>query len=165
MVHGVDQLLHLSLTSLELVVSLVQLGLQVLHIALCGGQLVLSVLQPCTSGVKEVGLDIAAAISPHQLIVQLLVAHLQAAVLLKELAVALSDALDEAVLLLHLVVVRLQAHTLVLTNGSDLPEQGTHVTGVACGERPPRVVGRVRGVASGGQTLTPRRVALIPYGK
>jgi 2-polyprenyl-3-methyl-5-hydroxy-6-metoxy-1,4-benzoquinol methylase len=43
-----------------------QLGLEVVDIALGGGQLILSILQ---SGVGVVGLEITAAISPHQLIV------------------------------------------------------------------------------------------------
>jgi hypothetical protein len=43
----------------------VQLGLEVVDIVLCDGQLILSVLQPCTSVVKEVGLEITTVISSH----------------------------------------------------------------------------------------------------
>jgi hypothetical protein len=39
------------------------------------------------------------------------------------------------------------------------------VLGVACRERPPRVVSRTLRVANGGQTLTPRCVALILDGE
>jgi hypothetical protein len=52
--------------------------------------------------VEVVSLDITAAISPHQLIVQLLDAHLKAGVLLKKLSVALLNVLDGTVLGLHL---------------------------------------------------------------
>jgi hypothetical protein len=52
--------------------------------------------------VEVVGLEITAAISPHQLIVQLLDAHLKAGVLLKKLSVALLNVLDGTVLGLHL---------------------------------------------------------------
>jgi hypothetical protein len=52
--------------------------------------------------VEVVGLDIMAAISPHQLIVQLLDAHLKAGVLLKKLSVALLNVLDGTVLGLNL---------------------------------------------------------------
>jgi hypothetical protein len=62
------QLCSISLTRLELL-PLVQLGLEVVDIVLRDGQLILSVLQPCTSVIKEVGLETAAVISPHQLIV------------------------------------------------------------------------------------------------
>jgi hypothetical protein len=39
------------------------------------------------------------------------------------------------------------------------------VLGVACRERPPRVVSRTFGVTNGGQALTPRCVALILDGE
>jgi hypothetical protein len=65
-------------------------------------------MQPCMTVVKEVGLEIMVAISPHQLIVQLLDTCLKAVVLLKELSVALLDVFDEVVLGRHLVVVLLQ---------------------------------------------------------
>jgi hypothetical protein len=63
-----DHILQLrgpSSTRLELLISLVLLGLKVVNIALGGGQLVLSVLQPGAGIVKEVGLDVTAVISPH----------------------------------------------------------------------------------------------------
>jgi hypothetical protein len=53
----------------------VQLGLEVVDVVLRDGQLVLSMLQPCMSVVKEVGLEITTVISPHQLDVQLLVCY------------------------------------------------------------------------------------------
>jgi hypothetical protein len=56
-----------------------------------------------------VGLEIKAAVSPHQLVVQLLDMFLKAVFLLTELSVALLDVFDEAVLGRHLVVVLLQA--------------------------------------------------------
>jgi hypothetical protein len=58
------QLCGLSLTHLELLVSLVQLGLKVVDVVLGGGQLVLSVLQPSVSVIEEVSLEVTAAISP-----------------------------------------------------------------------------------------------------
>jgi hypothetical protein len=62
----------------------------VVDIALASSQLILSVLQSGAGVVEVVGLEVTTAISPHQLIVQLLDACLKAAVLLKELLVALS---------------------------------------------------------------------------
>jgi hypothetical protein len=59
------QLCRLSLTRLKLLVSLVQLGLEVVDKALRSGQLVLSVLQPGAGVVKEVRLDIATVIGPR----------------------------------------------------------------------------------------------------
>jgi hypothetical protein len=47
----------------------------------------------------------------------------------------------------------------------DLLKQGAHVLGVACRERPTRMVGRKLGVTDGGHTLTPHCVALVPNGK
>jgi hypothetical protein len=99
----------LSLTRLELLVPLVQLVLEVVDIVQGGSQLVLSVLQPCTSVIKEVGLDVTTMVCPHQLIVQLLDTRLKVVVLLEELSVVLLDVFDEAVLGKHLVVVLLQA--------------------------------------------------------
>jgi hypothetical protein len=61
------------------------------------------VLQSGTGVVEVISLEVAAAISPHQLITQLLDAHLQAGVLLQKLSVALLDVLDDAVLGLHLI--------------------------------------------------------------
>jgi hypothetical protein len=66
------QLCRLSLTHLELLASLVQLGLEVMDIALNSGQLILSILQPGVGVIEEARLDVAAATGPHQLIVQLL---------------------------------------------------------------------------------------------
>jgi hypothetical protein len=40
-------------------------------------------------------------------------------------------------------------------------KQGAHVLGVACRERPTRVVGRKLGVANDDHTLTSHRVALV----
>jgi hypothetical protein len=102
------QLSSLSLTRLELLVSLMQLGLEVVDIALSSGQLILSVLQPGVGIIKGVRLDVAATVGPHQLIIQFHDTCLQAVVLLKKLLVALPDVLDEAVLGRHLMVVLLQ---------------------------------------------------------
>jgi hypothetical protein len=101
------QLCGLSLTCLELLVSLVQLGLEMVDVALGGGQLVLSVLQSGAGVVKEVGLDVTVLISPHQLIVQLLDKRLKAGVLLEKLSVALLNVHDDAFLGLHLASVLL----------------------------------------------------------
>jgi 2-polyprenyl-3-methyl-5-hydroxy-6-metoxy-1,4-benzoquinol methylase len=62
------QLYGLSLTRLELLISLVQLGLEVVDVALGGGQLVLSVLQSGAGIIKEDSLEVMVAISPHQLL-------------------------------------------------------------------------------------------------
>jgi hypothetical protein len=59
------------------------------NIALGGGQLILSVLQLGVGVVKEVGLEVRIAISPHQLIVQLLDTRLKVGALLKKLPVTL----------------------------------------------------------------------------
>jgi hypothetical protein len=109
MLDRVLQLSGLSLTHLELLVSLVQLGLEVVDVALSSDQHVLGVLQPGASVVKEVRLHIVAVLGPHQLIIQLLDTRFQAVVLLKKLVVTLLDVFDEAVLGRHLVVVLLQA--------------------------------------------------------
>jgi hypothetical protein len=63
------QLYSVGLTYLELLVSLLQLGLEVVDVALGGGQLVLSVLQSGAGIIKEVNLEVTAAISPHQLVI------------------------------------------------------------------------------------------------
>jgi hypothetical protein len=86
----------------------VQLGLEVVDVALGGGQLVLRVLQSSVGVVEVVGLKVTAMISPHQLIVQLLDVHLRVGVLLKKLSLALLNVLDGAVLGLHLVGALLQ---------------------------------------------------------
>jgi hypothetical protein len=69
--HLVLQVCCLSLTCLYLLVPLVQLGLEVVDVALGSNQLILSVLQSSTGVIEVVSLEIAAAISPHQLITQL----------------------------------------------------------------------------------------------
>jgi hypothetical protein len=102
------QLHGLSLTCLKLLIPLVQLSLEVLDIVLGDAQLVLSVLHLCMGVINEVGLDITTTVHPHQLIVQLLDAHLKVVVLL-ELLVSLLDVVDEAVVGHHLAVVLLQA--------------------------------------------------------
>jgi hypothetical protein len=47
----------------------VQLVLEVVDIVLGDGQLILGVLQLCMGVIKEVSLDIMAAVCPHQLII------------------------------------------------------------------------------------------------
>jgi hypothetical protein len=66
------QLGGLSLTCLELHVSLMQLGLEVEEVALYSDQLTLDVLQPVAGIVEEVQLHVAAMVGPHQLIIQTL---------------------------------------------------------------------------------------------
>jgi hypothetical protein len=75
--------------------------------------------------------------------------------LLKELFVALLDVLEEMVLGLHVVSILLQAEVLVSASCSVLLKQGARVLGVACQERPTRVVGRKLGVTNGSYVLTP----------
>jgi hypothetical protein len=87
----------------------VQLGLEVVGIALGGGQLVLRVLQSGVGVIEVIGLEVTAAINPHQLIVQLLDMHLKAGILLEKLSVALLNVLNGAVLGLHLAGALLQA--------------------------------------------------------
>jgi hypothetical protein len=108
MLDRVVQLDGLSLTRLELLVSLVQLGLEVVDVALSSDQLVLGVLQPGMGVVEEVRLHVAVPIGPHQLIIQFLDAHFHAVVLLEKVAVTLLDIVDEAILGRHLVVILLQ---------------------------------------------------------
>jgi hypothetical protein len=143
----------------------VQLGLEVVDVALGSGQLILSVLQLGAVVAEVVGLKVTAAISPHQLITQLPDSRLKAGVLLKELSVALLNVLDGAVLGLHLAGALLQAEEQVSAHRCDLLKQGVHVLGVACRERPTRVVGRELGVANGGYALTLHRDALILNGE
>jgi hypothetical protein len=81
----------------------VQLGLEVVNVTLGSNQLVLSVLQSGAGVVEVVSLEVAAVISPHQLITQLPDTRLQAGILLQELSVALLDVLDDAVLGPHLI--------------------------------------------------------------
>jgi hypothetical protein len=65
------------------------------------------VLQSGAGVVKVVGLEVTAAISPHQLVVQLLDARLKVGILLKEFSAALLNVLDYTVLDLHLAGVLL----------------------------------------------------------
>jgi hypothetical protein len=109
MLDRVLQLSGLSMTHLELLVSLVHLSLEVVDVALSSDQLVLGVLQPGAGVVEEVPPHIALVVGRHQLIVQLIDVCFQAVVLLKKLAVSLLDALNEAVLDRQLMVVLLQA--------------------------------------------------------
>jgi hypothetical protein len=85
------------------------------------------VLQSGAGVVEVVGLEVMAAISPHQLIIQLLDARLKAGVLLKKLSVALLNVLDAAVLDLHLAGVLLQTEAQVSAHCCDLLKQGGHV--------------------------------------
>jgi hypothetical protein len=87
-------LYSLGLTRLELLISLVQLSLEVVDVALGGCQLILSVLQLGVDVIEVISLEVTAAISPHQIIIQFLDADLKASVLLKELSVALLNVLD-----------------------------------------------------------------------
>jgi hypothetical protein len=159
------QLYGLSLTRLEPLVSLVQLGHEVMDITLGGGQLILTMLQLGVGVVKEVGLEVTAAISPHQLIIQFLNTHLKADVLLEKISVALLNVLDGTVLGHHLAGVLFQAEALVSKRRHDLLKQGAHVLGVACHERPTRMVGRKLRVTNGSHALTPHYVALILNGE
>jgi hypothetical protein len=159
------QLYSLGLTRLELLISLVELGLEVVDVALGGVQLILSVLQSGMGIIKVVGLEVTTVISPHQLIIQLLDTRLKAGILLEKLSVALLNVLDGAVLGLHLAGILLQAEAQVSTNHSDLLQQGAHMLEVACHERPTCVVGRKLRVTNGGHALTPHRAALIPNGE
>jgi hypothetical protein len=56
---------NLSLTHRQLLVSLVQLGLEVVDVALGSSQLILSVLQSGAGVIEVVGLEVVAAISAH----------------------------------------------------------------------------------------------------
>jgi hypothetical protein len=143
----------------------VQLGLEVVDVALGSNQLVLGVLQSGTVVIEVVSLAIVAAISPHQLLAQLPDAHLQAGVPLQKLSVALLDVLDDTVVGLHLIGALLQTEAQVSARRCDLLKQGAHVLGVACGKRPTHMVGQKLGVTDGGHALTPHRIALIPNGE
>jgi hypothetical protein len=142
----------------------VQLGLEV-DVALGGGQLILSVLQLGAGVIKEVGLEVTAMISPHQLIVQLLETCLKAGIFLKKLSVTLLNVLGGMVLCLHLVSILLHAEALVDARRRDLLKHGSHVLGVVCRERPSRVVGRKLGVANGDHVLISHRIALVLNGE
>jgi hypothetical protein len=69
MLDRVLQLSGLRLTCLELLVSLMQLSLEVVDVALSSVQLVQGVLQPGAGVVEEVRLHVAAVVGPHQLII------------------------------------------------------------------------------------------------
>jgi hypothetical protein len=97
-----------------------QVGLEVVHVALGSSQLILSMLQSGAGVIKVVALEVAAVISPHQLVIQFLDACLKAGVLLKELSVALLNVLDGAVLGLQLVGVLLQAKAQASAHRCDL---------------------------------------------
>jgi hypothetical protein len=163
--HLMLQVGGLSLTHLQLLLPLMQFGLEVVDVALGSGQLVLRVLQVGAGVVEVIGVKVTTTINPHQLIVQLPNTCLKAGVLLKKLSVALLNVLDGAVLGLHLTGALLQVEAQVSTRHCDLLKQGAHVLGVACGERPTRMVGRKLGVIDDGHTLTPHRIALILHGK
>jgi hypothetical protein len=143
----------------------VQLSLEVVDVALGSGQLILSMLQSGVGVVEVVGLEVTTVISPHQLIIQLPDARLQAGVLLRKLSDALLDVLDSAVLGLHLTGALLQTEAQVSIHHCDLLKQGAHMLGIAGRERPTRMVGRKLGVADSGHTLTPHCVALILNGE
>jgi hypothetical protein len=143
----------------------VQLGLEVVDVALSSNQLILSMLQSGMGVVEVISLEVVAEISPHQLITQLPDACLQAGVLLQELSVALLDVLDDTVLGLHLIDALLQMEAQVSSRRCDHLKQGADVLGVACSKRPTRMVGQKLRVADGGHALTPHHVALIPNGE
>jgi hypothetical protein len=143
----------------------VQLSLEVVDVALGSGQLILSVLQSGAGVIEVIGLEVTTVISPHELIIQLPDAHLQAGILLQKLSVALLDVLDGAVLGLHLTDALLQTEAQVSARRCDLLKQGAHVMGVVCSKRPTRMVGRKLGVTDGGHALTPHRIALIANGE
>jgi hypothetical protein len=142
-----------------------QLSLEVVDVSLGSNQLILSMLQSGVGVIEVISLEVAAAISPHQLITQLPDACLQAGVLLQKLSVALQDVLDDMVLGLHLTGTLLQTEAQVSACRCDLLKQGAHVLGLACGKCPTCVVGQKLGVADGGHALTPHRVALVPNGE
>jgi hypothetical protein len=137
----------------------------VVDVALGGGQLVLSMLQSGTGVIEVIGLEVTATISPYQLNIQLLDARLKAGVLLKKLSVALLKVLDGTVLGLHQTGALLQEETQVSAHRCDLLKQGAHMLGVACCERPTRMLGRKLGIANGGHALTPQRIVLILNGE
>jgi hypothetical protein len=134
----------------------------VVDVALGSDQLVLSVMQSGAGVIKVVSLEVTAAISPHQLIVQLLDSRLKAGILMKKLSVALLNVLDCTVLGLHQASVLLQAEAQMSARHCDLLKQGAHMLGVECCKHPTRMVGQKLGVANGGHALTPDRIALIP---
>jgi hypothetical protein len=78
-----------------------QLSLEVVDVALGNNQLILSVLQSGAGVIEVVSLEVVAAISPHQLLIQL--------------SIALLDVLDDAVHGLHLIDALLQTEAQVST--------------------------------------------------
>jgi hypothetical protein len=64
----------------------VQLGLEVVDVALGNGQLILSMLWLDACVVEVIGLEVTTAVSHHQLIIRLPDAHLQSDVLLQKLS-------------------------------------------------------------------------------
>jgi hypothetical protein len=155
------QLCGMSLTRLKLVISLMQLGPEVVDVALGDGQLVLSMLQSGAGVVEEFCLEVSAVISPHQLIIQFLDMRLKAGILLENHSVALLNVLDGMVLGLHLAGVLLQAEAQVSAHRCDHLKQGAQVLGVVGRERPTRVVGWKLRVTNGGHTLTAHHIALV----
>jgi hypothetical protein len=101
------QLCGLSLTHLKLLVSLMQLSLEVVDVALRSGQLILSMLQLGAGVIEEFCHEVMAAISPHQLIIQFIDTRLKAGILLENLSVAFRNVLDGVVLGLYLADVLL----------------------------------------------------------
>jgi hypothetical protein len=79
----------------------VQLGLEVVNVALGSGQFILSVVQSGVGVIEVIGLEVATMISPHQLIIQLPDVRLQMSVLLQKLSVAILDIFYGAVLGVH----------------------------------------------------------------
>jgi hypothetical protein len=77
---------------------------------------------------------------------------------MKKHPVTLLNVLDGTILGTHLVGVLLQTEALVGASCHDLLKQGAHMPGIACCERPTRVVGWKLGVANGSHALTPHYV-------
>jgi hypothetical protein len=69
------------------------------------------------------------------------------------------------VLGLQLVGVLLQAKALVSAGHGGLLKQGARVLGIACHERPTRVVGRKLGVVNDSHALTPHHIVVISNGE
>jgi hypothetical protein len=65
MLDHVLQLGGLRMTCLKLLISLVQLGLEVVDVALSSDQLILGILQPGAGVVEEVRLHATVAVRPH----------------------------------------------------------------------------------------------------
>jgi hypothetical protein len=82
-VDNVLELLDLGLTRLKLLVSLHKLSLDVVVVVLRKSSLILGVLQLGVGVVEGVGLVVTGMVSTHQLVGQLLLAHLEDVVLLE----------------------------------------------------------------------------------